>query len=273
MQPIFPHTESGPNCLPLNLKRPSAIVVDDSRSFLKYISVLFNRLNIESLPVINPQEAIELAKVACPNLLCLDLVLSGHDGIEILRQVRADKDLADLPVLIVSGSQDKTRHWEALSLGCVDILEKPIDLRRLHTALQRCNFFGGKRRYLRAPFERQVEVICNERSQVLQSLTISERGIFVCSTDQTVRSSLLRVRIPLNNGEFLEVGGRVIYRMMEDENCAKSPAGMAIKFDRMTSRDAELLTALVTDLLIGDIIVEQTEQIISTNTSPSCFKK
>ncbi|PLX81702.1 MAG: hypothetical protein C0614_06495 [Desulfuromonas sp.] len=268
MQPIFPPTESGPDHSSAILKRPSAIVVDDSRSFLKYITVLFNRLNIESLPVINPLEAIELARVACPNLLCLDLMLSGQNGIEILRQVRADDELADLPVLIVSGNQDKTLHWEALSLGCVDILDKPIDLRRLHTALQRCNLFGGKRRYLRAPFDRQVEIICNEHSQFLQSLTISERGIFVCSTDLTVRSSLLRVRIPLNDEECLDLGGRIIYRMMENENYASSPAGMAIKFDRMTSRDAELLTALVTDLLIGDIIVEQTEKIINPGTSP-----
>ena len=272
MQPICPHTKSGDHPATI-LKRPSAIVVDDNRSFLKYISVLLNRLNIECLPVINPQEAIELATVACPNLLCLDLVLSGQDSMEILRQVRADEALADLPVLIVSGSQDKTRLWEAISLGCVDILEKPIDLRRLHTALQRCKIFGGQRRYLRAPFVRQVEIICNERSQFLQSLTISERGIFVCSTDLAVRSGMLRVRIPLNNGELLEVGGRVIYRMMEDEITASSPAGMAIKFDRMTSRDADLLTALVTDLLIGDIIVEQTEQVISPGTSPFWLPK
>lgn len=253
---------------PIQGQRPTAIVVDDNQAFITSLSRLLNRMSIEPLPVSDPQEAVDLARVTRPHLMCLDLLMAGRDNLRILREIREDPELSDLPVIMFSDHFDKTCHWEAMSLNCIDIIEKPIELRRLHKALQRCNLFGGTRRYLRAPFSGPVEVVCNQQTRILQGLTISERGIYVCSSDLLPRGCQARVRISLAGGRILDVGGRVIYNNLQSEDGRLSPSGMAIKFDRLTSQDVEDLTELVTNQLIGDIVAEQSEMIVRPESLP-----
>ncbi|MDT8440321.1 MAG: response regulator [Desulfuromonadales bacterium] len=243
-------------------RRPTAIIVDDSAAFRNSLAVLLDRMNIAPLPVALSKEVPELARVTRPELICLDLIVDGKPDLGILRQLRQDPDLAEVPVLIFSNHPERTLHWEALSLGCVDILDKPVKLRRLHKALQRCKLFGGTRRYLRAPFPWPVELIYEGCQSTMQSLTLSERGIFLCCDEPLPKQSDVWVRIPVPSGQTLEVGGQVIYNYLAERDNPASPAGMAIKFDRMTTVDAEQLTELVTNQLIGDILSEQPEPLI-----------
>lgn len=242
--------------------RPTAVIVDNNTTFRSYLAILLDRMNVATLPVIDPGEVFDLVRVTRPHLLCLDLDAGGQGGLDILRRVRQDPDSHDLPVLAFSSQSDRTVQWEALSLGCVDILDKPLKLRRLHKALQRCKLFGGARRYLRAPFPWPVEVVCAGETSTLQGLTISERGIFLCTEQPLLKGSEVWIRITQPSGPQLEVGGQVIYNHLREPDNQVSPAGMAVKFDRLTALDAEQLTELVTAQLIGDILSEQEEILI-----------
>lgn len=243
--------------------RPIAIVVDDSKPFLMYLSILLNRMNLEVLPVNNAAEAIEISRVTRPHLITMDMMMPDLGGLEALRKIRGDKDLADLPVIMISSYQDKNRQWEALSLGCIDVLDKPVDLRRLHKAVQRCDLYsGGRRRYLRTPYEESVGLQHQGKSYVVPSITLSERGIFLRMREQLPKGTHVDIDLPLPSGKTLKVGGSVIYGKAENGGGSVIPPGIAIKFDRMISKDGEILTALVEELLIGDIIAEQTEPVI-----------
>ncbi len=243
--------------------RPIAIVVDDSKPFLMYLSILLNRMNLEVLPVNNAAEAIEISRVTRPHLITMDMMMPDLNGLEALHMIRDDKDLADLPVIMISSYQDKNRQWEALSLGCIDVLDKPVDLRRLHKAVQRCDLYSGKRRrYLRTPYEESVGLQHQGKRYEVPSITLSERGIFLRMREQLPKGTHVDIDLPLPSGKTLKVGGSVIYGKAENGGGSVIPPGVAIKFDRMTSKDSEILTALVEELLIGDIIAEQTEQVI-----------
>ncbi len=247
-------------------ERPIAIVVDDSKPFLMYLSILLNRMNLEVLPVNNAAEALEIARVTHPHLITMDMIMPDLDGLEALRMIRADKELADLPVIMISSYQDKNRQWEALSLGCIDVLDKPVDLRRLHKAVQRCDLYsGGRRRYLRTPYEELVGLQHKDKLYEAPSITLSERGIFLRMREQLPKGAHVDVDLPLPSGEVLQVGGSVIYGKAENGGGSGVPPGIAIKFDRLTLKDIEVLTALVEELLIGDIVAEQSEPIIKPN--------
>lgn len=244
-------------------EKPTAIVVDDSHAFLMYLSILLNRMNLEVLPVSCAKEAIELAKVTRPKVMTLDMVMPDVDGMEALRQIREDSDLADLPVIMISSYQDKNRHWEAMSLGCIDVLDKPIDLDRLHTALQRCDLYpGGRRRYLRAPFQQVVDMKHGDKLLKLNSVTLSERGIFVRMRQPLAKGTAVDLAIPLNDETILEIGGTVIYTKSMNGGKFVIPPGVAIKFDRLTADDIDKLRAQVTEQLIGDLVAEQDETVI-----------
>ena len=244
-------------------EKPTAIVVDDSHAFLMYLSILLNRMNLEVLPVDSAAEALELARVTRPKVMTLDMVMPEMDGLDALRKIREDKDLESLPVIMISSYQDKNRHWEAMSMGCIDVLDKPFDLQRLHVALQRCDLYpGGRRRYLRAPFHQAVVLQCNDKTFHLNSVTLSERGIFVRMRQPLPIGTEVDVCIPLAGDRSLEVGGKVIYVKSLNGGKFVIPPGVAIKFDRLTTEDAGLLSKLVTDQLIGDILAEQEEDVI-----------
>ena len=243
--------------------RPIAIVVDDSKPFLMYLSILLDRMNLEVLPVQSAAEALDIARVTRPHLITMDMMLPDMDGLEALRTIRADAALADLSVIMISSYQDKHRQWEALSLDCIDVLDKPVDLRRLHKAVQRCDLYsGGRRRYLRAPYEKSVGLHHQGKLHEVSSVTLSERGIFLRTSEPLPKGDHVEVDLPLPSGETLQVGGSVIYCKAQNNSCAVISPGVAIKFDRMTMKNIETLTALVEELLIGDLVLEQAEQVI-----------
>lgn len=246
--------------------RPLAIVVDDSKPFLMYLSILLNRMNLEVLPVNSAIEALEVARVTKPHLLTMDMRMPEMDGLEALRTLRKDPDLSDLPVIMISSYLDKNRQWEALSLGCIDVLDKPVELRRLHKAIQRCNLYpAGPRRYLRTAFDAEIGLHHEGRLYHAKSITLSERGIFVYLRQLLPKDARVDVDIPLPSGEVLRVGGSVIYiKALSGNNTVVAP-GMAIKFDRLTQKDTTVLTQLVTNLLISDLPVEQNEPTLLSN--------
>jgi CheY-like chemotaxis protein len=243
--------------------RPIAVVVDDNKPFLMYLSILLNRMNLEVLPVNNTAEAIEISRVTRPSLITMDIMMPDMDGLEALHVIRGDSELADLPVIMISSYQNKNKQWEALSLGCIDVLDKPVDLRRLHKAIQRCDLYsGGRRRYLRAPFAETVGLHHQGKLYAVSSVTLSERGIFLCMREQFAKGSHVEIELPLPSGETMQVGGTVIYGKTQNGGGSVASQGMAIKFDRLTVANLKVLSEVVANLLIGDIVTEQTEPII-----------
>lgn len=240
-------------------KSPQVVLVDDSKPFLMYLSVLLNRMNLEVLPVNSAPEALELARVTKPDIMIMDMSRSGMDGLEALREIRQDKLLADLPVILISSYADKSRQWEAMSLGCVDVLDKPIELRRLHKAIQNCNLYpGGPRRYMRVAFDADVVFQSADLTSKVKGVSLSERGIFVLTHHLLPKGALVEVDIPLPSGEILRVGGTVIYSKAQSGNSTVLAQGLAIKFNRMTQKDIGVLARLVEELLTGELKIDET---------------
>ena len=140
--------------------------------------------------------------------------------------MRADPELADLPVIMITGERDKQRVWEAMSLGCLEVLDKPLDLNRLHQALQRCNLYPeGRRRYLRAPFARPVEIVHQGVSRQLAGITLSERGLLVRMPDPLPRGIEVEIKLPLPDGPPLPLVGQIIYAKGGQVCSGGDPAG------------------------------------------------
>lgn len=74
----------------------------------------------ESLPVLDELDRFQ------PDLLLLDLNMPDHDGLELTAMIRARGRHPDLPIVFLSGDQDRHRRAEALDAGGDDFLVKPI---------------------------------------------------------------------------------------------------------------------------------------------------
>ena len=71
-----------------------------------------------------------------PQLVLLDLKMPRMDGLEVLRRIRADKAMAELPVVVLTSSERQEDRDEALRLGATWFVCKPIDGRRFRSEVQ-----------------------------------------------------------------------------------------------------------------------------------------
>jgi len=80
------------------------------------------------------EEALELARKIQPDAITLDVLMPKTDGWAVLRALKADRELCDIPVVMVTVVPDRGL---GLSLGAVDVLTKPVDRANLSALLRR----------------------------------------------------------------------------------------------------------------------------------------
>ena len=106
-----------------NTKKQILVVEDDQ--FLRGLMV--KKLESEDFDVmqaVDGESGLRLAREKKPDLILLDLVLPGIDGFEVLKQLKADSDTADMQVVVLSNLGQKDDIDRALSLGAKDFLIK-----------------------------------------------------------------------------------------------------------------------------------------------------
>lgn len=104
------------------------LLVDDSRVFLEQTVSLFARLDFQcSISTCGTgQEALDIVEKWKPDIILLDLILPDIDGLEVLRQVKANHN--DIFVLMLTGWKDSESLKTAFSLGVYDYLTKPVEV-------------------------------------------------------------------------------------------------------------------------------------------------
>lgn len=82
------------------------------------------------------RDALRLLRERSVDLVLLDLVMPEMDGFQFLRQLKADNLLRNIPVVVVSGSEDMESVTRCLAMGATDHLSKPFDTLLLHTRIR-----------------------------------------------------------------------------------------------------------------------------------------
>lgn len=99
------------------------------------------------------EEAIDYLKENETDIMLLDIIMPGINGIEILKQVKADKKLQFIEVLMFSSLDDKETLHDCFELGAVDYIAKPIDelefLARIKSAIRKKTLEKSGLSYLR----------------------------------------------------------------------------------------------------------------------------
>jgi putative two-component system response regulator len=80
--------------------------------------------------------ALELIRQARPDAVLLDIMMPHVSGLQILEQLRADSEQADVPVVILTAASDRETKLAALNLGATEFLPKPVDSLELEVRLR-----------------------------------------------------------------------------------------------------------------------------------------
>lgn len=110
------------------------LVVDDEPLVRDLLVQFLSLRGYRALGVKDGTEALSMVEQAPPDLILLDLLMPGMDGVEVLRQLHRREYTGG--VIIITGSHDEERLDEAWTEGPQEVIGKPIDLERLLTSIQ-----------------------------------------------------------------------------------------------------------------------------------------
>lgn len=103
-------------------ERKKIIIIDDTKVFLKIFSSFLKEYEVETF--LDPKEGLEAIKKNAPDLVLSDLEMPGMNGIELLKEVRRDKALKNLPFIICTSHNTDDLLEEAFRAGVTDFLGK-----------------------------------------------------------------------------------------------------------------------------------------------------
>ena len=114
-----------------SLERPIVVVADDDRAIRKLFRTVLEREGFAVRLAEDGREALELAREPDVAVLLLDINMPGMDGLEALRELRADRALQTLPVILVTGSTTEADRLEGIDSGADDVVIKPVSITEL----------------------------------------------------------------------------------------------------------------------------------------------
>jgi DNA-binding response OmpR family regulator len=104
------------------------LVVDDEATLVDTIRYNLRREGYEVQVAGEGNEAIRLARATSPDLVVLDLMLPGLDGLEVCRQLRRE---STVPILMLTAKDDEVDKIVGLEVGADDYMTKPFSMREL----------------------------------------------------------------------------------------------------------------------------------------------
>jgi signal transduction histidine kinase/DNA-binding response OmpR family regulator len=132
--PVAPAPAKATDAPPLSVEvdaAPTVLVVDDDPTARELLSANLKGAGYRLLQAASGDEALSLARATRPDAITLDVMMPKPDGWDVLSALKADADLRDIPVVIITMLSDR---GIGLSLGAVEVLTKPVERAQL-TAL------------------------------------------------------------------------------------------------------------------------------------------
>jgi signal transduction histidine kinase len=107
------------------------LVTDDSITVRMSLRNTFEAHGYEVLMAEDGKEALETLRTQPIDVLCLDLIMPGKSGVDVLREMKADEELSAIPVLLLTSVADRADLVACMDIGADDFVVKPWDAREL----------------------------------------------------------------------------------------------------------------------------------------------
>ena len=111
--------------------RKKIVVVEDEEDILDIIIYNLNRDGYEVLGANDGSSGLDLVTREAPDLVLLDIMLPGLDGIEVCRRMKSESKTARIPIIMVSARGEESDVVLGLGLGADDYISKPFKPREL----------------------------------------------------------------------------------------------------------------------------------------------
>jgi PAS domain S-box-containing protein len=189
--PYLPISSSPHSPIPPSTPSPARILLaDDNADMRDYVKRLLSQ-HYEVTAVTDGVAALTAAQQLPPDLVLTDVMMPGMDGFELLRELRADSQTREIPVILLSARAGEESRVEGLEAGADDYLTKPFSARELLARVD-ANLRLGQLR--RAAMQQRIRDILESITDGFVALDQEWRYIYV---NQKAEALLHKRRIDL----------------------------------------------------------------------------
>ncbi len=96
------------------------VCIEDEPEMIELIKLILGRRNFELTGAVGGREGLETIRQVKPDLVLLDLMMPDMDGWEVYQQMKADEDLSDIPVIVVTAKAQSIDKVLGLHIAKVD---------------------------------------------------------------------------------------------------------------------------------------------------------
>ena len=202
------------------MAEPIVLIVDDEGSIRESLSEIFKDEGYYVLTSSSGEEAIETVKEQSPDLIFLDIWLSGIDGIQTLEEIKGLKP--DLPIIMISGHGNIELAVKATRIGAYDFLEKPLSLERV--------LLAAKRALEKQALETEYKALKQDLTKRFRLIGSSQKMTVLKEQIDMAAQSNSRVLIMGESGSGKEIVARFLHENSKrvgkpciEVNCAAIP--------------------------------------------------
>jgi len=120
----------------LSKKRLKVVVVEDEPAIADMLAEMMRMLGFEAIQTYSSSPAVDQISIEQPDLVLLDVMMPGISGLEVVRYMRREPQLAHIPVIILSANTMPEDVQKGIEAGATLYLGKPVTFQDLEQALQ-----------------------------------------------------------------------------------------------------------------------------------------
>lgn len=118
------------------MRKKKVLVVDDEINIIELLTINLEKNGFEVISCLTGEEALKLSTSEIPDIIILDLMLPGIDGLSVCKDIRSNKKTSKIPIIMLTAKAQESDKIIGLELGADDYLTKPFSVRELITRIK-----------------------------------------------------------------------------------------------------------------------------------------
>jgi len=104
------------------------LIIDDEEDFCYFVKKNLEAIsNYEVITATKGKKGIQIARKKKPDLILLDIMMPGIDGLEVLKRLKKNENTQNIPVIMLTAKDEDESKIKALGSFCVDYIVKPVE--------------------------------------------------------------------------------------------------------------------------------------------------
>jgi serine phosphatase RsbU (regulator of sigma subunit) len=160
-------------------EQPRILIVDDEPFNLDYLDQELEDMGYATLSATNGKEALDVVATESPDMILLDIMMPVMDGFETLERLKAENNWRDIPVVVISATDDLGSVVKGIELGAEDYLPKPFEpvllQARIKAGLDKKRLRDLEQQHIQS-LERELEIAREIQADFLPDEVIQPKG-------------------------------------------------------------------------------------------------